>query len=171
MLYPVPPTVGDMSAANLPANPQEEIPFLIDPYRAYRIWEVRVDYDIPTLSSITYKSNWPHREVFKSECMTQIRWASSKQPFDNPHPAPDKDHKCGIYSVKNKAGLANWTRGKKHIVMGVVLCWGRVFEYEKGFIAEYAYPLEIFDHAGNWEYDPREVLEVLGRAYGIAISV
>lgn len=172
MMYPIAATkFGDMSAASLPENPQEEIPFLIDPYRAYRLWEVKIENDLPILSSITYKSNWPPREVFKSECLTQKKLSQTRQNFTDPHDAPNVKHKCGIYSVKNKEGLLNWASGKRHIVAGVVLCWGKVFEYEKGFIAECAYPLEIFDCHGSWNHDQKEVLQALGTTYGIAISV
>lgn len=165
MFYPTSQKMGPMSTGSLSEKPQENIPFLTEPYRAYRCWKVNIDKDPITLNSITYNIEWPIKEKMQADCMANEKWK-----IDNPHKTPNMSHKCGLYSVKEefKENLDLWGRGKKNIVFGIVLIWGTVFEYEKGYLSQYAYPLEIYALRGEWELEPEEIIPILADEYGIA---
>ena len=174
MLYPMGNhIIGPHSASEVSKQlAREDVPMYIEPYRSYRCWQVLVEENPVTLKSISYSTKWPAREAFHATCMTQVyRGFSATEPIG--HDTPSLHHVCGIYSVKEgvKDRLEEWCRNKKHVVYGVVLVWGKVLEFEEGYLSEYAYPLEFYDHAGGWDYEPVEVMRELARIYGCAMDI
>lgn len=68
-------------------------------------------------------------------------------PFDmayvyreDAHDSPGESCKCGIYAVADPAPCASYPIS----VLGRVALWGKVVPGDKGWRAEYAYPLELF---------------------------
>jgi len=176
MYHPMMPgsNLGNMAESLLPKEAQEVVPFLVEPYRAYRIWTINFKKrKYPALQSITYRALWPPRQAFRSHCLIQWGKTYRDQPEGGSlnHSAPNMEHRCGIYGVKEKDDLNAWSRGRSCVVIGEVLIWGKVFEYQHGYISEYAYPIEIVGYEGDWkEYDPIEVIHELSEVYGIDIG-
>lgn len=84
------------------------------------------------------------------------------------HSCPDAQHRCGIYALRYADDVLKWATGPVHIG-GVVQLWGRVLCYERGYIAEYAYPVRLTLRRST-EHIPDEILEELSYSYGIEID-
>jgi hypothetical protein len=109
-------------------------------FQAWRSWRV-VEWDGELiLQSITYKdTNWIPRQEVIAECRPSL---GGKVP-EIPHPAPDPRHGCGLYSVKSQDSAAKWLNyvpTKQCGVFGRVSIWGHIFEFERGYLSEFAYP-------------------------------
>lgn len=63
------------------------------------------------------------------------------------HAAPHAACSCGIWGVKDEAylheALGRYMRGGEPYAFGTVKLWGRWYEHQKGYRAEYAQPHEI----------------------------
>ena len=116
-----------------------------DPIMAYRCWWVYIDSeDNVWLRSITYKDFWPYQEAFTARCRRTLNQYS-------PHEAPDHTHGCGVYAVRSMEQALQWSRigyrskeGPVIRLTGKVSLWGHVLLYTKGYIAEHAYPFEVY---------------------------
>lgn len=152
--------------------------FLIEPFRAWRAWEVvKHPHRGMLLRSLTYRVHWPPRRSFRAHCLREWSFPAMQQEVTEKHCAPDVGHRCGVYSVKNREGARAWGGGGGRVmVLGIVLVWGKVIEHEDGYLAEYAYPL-AFEELGNaaaWEsagWEPEQVLPRLAERYGVANEV
>lgn len=152
---------------------QQHVPLYIEPTLGWRAWNIYVDNrrnGRVRLQSITHKLRWPPKIPFRARCLI-------KQNLN--HQPPDKIHKCGIYAVKSEEDALKWlnyNRGSSVLRgFGEVKLWGNVLRYEKGYIAEYAYPKSVFiDHEfpDRFPYDAREIVRELRRTYrGVNINM
>lgn len=172
-----------MAESYLPLEAQKEIPFLAEPIKAYRCWTLDYRRDRkqePALRSVTYRIRWPARKEMRAHCLVQWSQAFRNKTVNvtstlERHNCPNMRHKCGIYSLKNKDDLRYWAGAPNVVgairILGSALVWGRFFEYEKGYLSEFAYPLEIFGFNGKWLKDPTEELEIISYQYGIALEL
>lgn len=154
-------------------NEDAVIPFYVDPFVGYRAWSIVHREEVFWLRSVTYSTFWPMREEMHAACQNQhLKCSSSPNPFCS----------CGIYVVKELQSAKTWaTHGSSHFrVIGEVKIWGRILQYERGFIVEYAYPDRIWvtddysywkDSPGFPEASPEEIAVRLEEAYGVEVSV
>lgn len=151
--------------------PCQDVPFAIEPISAWRAWSVVDRHDRgPTLRSITHHAWWPHREAMRARCLTQTRAIiQQRTPTVLRHSCPHNGHRCGIYALREEDDLRSWATTSFHVA-GRVKLWGRVYLYERGFIAEYAYPVAITFRVSE-ECVPDEQLERLCESYGIDLEV
>lgn len=113
-------------------GPPEEIPVEHEPIVGYRLWNVAGVGDVlPWLTSPIYPHVWKPRVETRSNCMSGCR-------------TPNTSCRCGIYAFLsleraylNAVARARHGRGFP-IVVGSVLLWGVVVEYEHGYRAQYA---------------------------------
>lgn len=79
------------------------------------------------------------------------------------HDAPERSCGCGIWAVKDDAMLARayWNYGGHDLAYGRVQMWGRFYEHELGYRAEFARPIEIIVPDGQ-----QAVLDELAAFYG-----
>lgn len=139
--------------------------------RAWRAWRV-IDYEgVFLLRSITYNSDWIPRQEMIACCIPGP--IPSKRPVTD-HPAPDIDHGCGIYSLKEESDATIWMNHvspAKAAVYGSVSIWGHVFKFTKGYLSEFAYPshLVIPHHIGQLEdvISPEELSLELSKTYQV----
>lgn len=112
----------------------------------------------PRLGAVGYGSiPWPAREPMIARC----DYAGCKRP-------PGKAHPCGIWALKDEARLREALQGYAHpgIAYGRVKLWGRYIEFEKGYRAQYAYPLDLTLVEGEPEWAAE-----LAHDYGIPAVV
>ncbi|MEM4408584.1 MAG: hypothetical protein QXI19_07565 [Candidatus Caldarchaeum sp.] len=130
----------------------EETPFAITPIVGYRVWNVYGQYRSPRLESITLFTLWPFWKPLQAYCYDH--WL---------HSPPDSRHKCGIYALKSEEDARRWL-DRPGRVLGLVALWGRVLLYERGYIAQYAYPLAL-TRCGSGITD--DIAKKLARNYGL----
>jgi hypothetical protein len=121
-------------------------PDLVEPVVAWRVWRALDDGGVTRLSSIFYRSNWPHCAPLVASCQ-HVRlplW-----PFRREwHEAPAARCGCGIYAT-SAARLRAYLRGRLTLIEGIsvvgrVSLWGTVVECESGWRASLAYPEELY---------------------------
>lgn len=148
-----------------------DAPFMIEPVEAWRAWTVDLSrsHRGPFLRSITYKAIWPERTPMHAHCLAQFR-ASLKDtpPVVMRHDCPHAGHRCGIYALREEEDIGKWAVSPLQ-VGGRVRLWGRVYVYERGFIAEYAYPVALTFRTENTKVED-EVWHMLGESYGIEVA-
>jgi hypothetical protein len=105
----------------------------------------------PLLSGISVPEIWPPMKPTKAHCGGT--WHIPK------HPAPHVDCGCGLWAVRDAEDIpaVNCT------VWGEVYLWGRFFEYERGWRAEYGYPKTICT-------DREDLVDALLK-YGVPVKV
>lgn len=152
-----------------------DVPFYVEPFLGYRAWSLVDREDGFWLRSVTYSTFWPKRQEMHATCRMQSK---ANRCVSSPNPSCS----CGIYIVKDLGDAKTWaTSGTSHFrVIGEVKIWGRVLQYEKGFIVEYAYPDKIWvtDDYSFWEEatarpdaTPEEIARALEDSYGVEVSV
>lgn len=116
------------------------VPDYCEPLMGWRIWRVRHGLLYPWLDA----TPWPFRRPLEA-VHHQILWASGgvrvcRQPPCPPTLLPG----CGIYAYKDPDSLlsTSWTDDLK-LVAGQVALWGRVHEHERGWRAQFAYPVRL----------------------------
>jgi hypothetical protein len=108
----------------------------------------------PELHSRGNRAPWPAGRAQVAVCyllphrMDGGRWVELE-----PHPAPRRRCRCGIYALKTPEAVAELRRAHRPrhwhpsplatLVSGEVSLWGRLIEHEHGYRAEYAYPRRI----------------------------
>ena len=160
---------------------QEEIPLFMDPILAWRCWHVEYDERRGILlRSITHTIRWPKRKPARAHCMAMYK-DNMASPKHN-HDAPDMTHGCGFYAVDTPQDCVAWTKSSYRTLraIGRVKLWGQVFDFTKGYLAEYAYPLEMWLPT-TWQGIPPdkltsfedrsapEIAFMLADAYGIQV--
>jgi hypothetical protein len=93
---------------------------------------------------------------------------STPPPTYIKHECPDAGHRCGIYALKEPSEISKWATATNY-VGGNVRLWGRVFLYERGYIAEYAYPIAL-TFRNNPDVITDEIGEILAEKYGIEVA-
>ena len=182
---------------DLEATYELEAPFYIDPIISWRAWTVcapgvcdcfeKRGRGRALIRSVTFSLPWLRRKATRAHCLN--RWRNDARAVNGSihHCAPDQTHGCGIYSVKSMEYAKEWGQHSKSkfAIIGEVKVWGRVLQYEDGYIAEYAYPLS-FLVPDNYDYytradgtaekgkpmiDPREIAYMLEESYGVEAYV
>ena len=90
---------------------------------AWRAWNISQD---GLLSSVTMRTIWKPTEVMRACCMD-----NSCGGHD------DRQDMCGLWAMKERPDFG--------AVIGRVALWGEVIEHEKGYRAEYAYPISLLN--------------------------
>ncbi len=141
--------------------------FYVDPFEAWRCWNVTEKKGVILLQSVTYKCVWMPREEINARCLNHLLTSETE------HTAPDRDHKCGIYAVLTEEQALRWKDwnpkdGEQSRVIGKVKLWGRIYPFTEGFLAEKAYPsLLLVPHDLTYPGDPREIRRELERTYAV----
>lgn len=152
--------------------------FYAEPFEAWRAWRI-IDWDgVLVLQSITYKVNWIPRQEFIAECREN---PSVKKKATTVHAAPDLNHQCGIYCLKDKEAAivwaenaATWSKADP-VAYGRINIWGHTLNFTKGYLTEFAYPAEIFVPPNNGfpdveraiDTDARELARELASTYRV----
>ena len=141
------------------------VPDKISPEIGWRVWLVVARADGLRLhSAVQARVEWPVRRELRAECRrlpTPEALGRITAGVATPHSAPDEScgagggHGCGIYGTKDPSGCTEFLKGSYspgqvlggsvvHRVFGTVALWGKVIEAEKGWRAEFAYPVELW---------------------------
>jgi hypothetical protein len=142
----------DSSGALIGCN--TKIPDYISPFVAYRTWE----WDSDGLRSLNYEL-WPAGaplEANANHCafsVTRHRRIKTnpvrvvgKDWLQREHIAPAKRCTCGIYAAKNFEHLQHigYTgEDADYAIHGEVYLWGRIWEHDLGYRAQFAYPKNL----------------------------
>jgi hypothetical protein len=126
---------------------QFEVPDLVEPIAAWRVWRVVASRDGYTLSSAVKQTLWPARLALHATCLAPpsvLRWVRRTPP----HPAPHTDCQCGIYGATLDLITAylddDSLQPAAARVLGRVALWGTVVECEHGYRASHAYPQHLY---------------------------
>ena len=77
---------------------------------------------------------------------------------------PNEACSCGIYGAKSLDELVNEYKLSigDHTILGKVALWGKIIEHERGYRAEFAYPLGFYEQ-------PKQDLKNFANAWGVEI--
>lgn len=142
------------------------VPDYIEPVVGWRVWRVARDRERLVLLSGVFDDLWEPGCEAVAFCKRGRR-----------HRAPVKRCSCGVYALREPAGLARYLVGRDdrdvvHRVIGLVALWGRVVEADGGWRAERAYPTRIWvplRRTNGAEAPAMEVLLALER-YGVELE-
>lgn len=112
------------------------------PIIGYRVWNI--DRETCTLTSMAYSADWPHRKPLE-------RGTGEKAK--------------GIHAAKDKSAIQTLWSVYSSKVAGTVSMWGEVTECERGYLAEFAYPKELWMPEDT---DPVLVMQ-LEENYGVPV--
>ena len=113
-----------------------------EPFTGYRVWGL--DRENGTLISCTRPFTWPY-------CQPMVR---------------DHIQNVGIHAVKNDLSLPSLFTTYAAHVAGSVYLWGEVKQYTEGYLAEFAYPKELWMPEDT---DPVVVMRV-EENYGVPVT-
>lgn len=143
-------------------NAEIEIPDLAEPIVAWRCWVLAGDEETPVLRSPASGIVWPPVGEWVSDVIRDrdrnfitAYCRSEDDPCESAPTAVTKAHAgvgCGIYAYKTIEAMAwdwplsgmsrytplNTTPPWTRLVWGRALLWGRVFEHDRGYRAEFA---------------------------------
>ncbi len=128
-----------------------QAPDFSEPIIGWRCWAIRYDKDDdlkPYLSSIWRRVPWPRYEPMVAHCMqvdtTLMHWmAQWKLPKLCCVHSPTERCKCGVYAVSDPADVDVEPSRKVSLLVGRVALWGKVIRHERGYRAQYGYPVSI----------------------------
>jgi hypothetical protein len=132
-------------------------PDLAAPIIGWRVWVVLEEDERHRLASVFQPTLWAPRRELTGECLVGHRrlWPFWRRRAAR-HEAPDSSCSCGVYALKDTKQAIQYAfnaevKGRAAIarVLGPVSLWGRVLECQRGWRAEYAYPLRIYVAAGK----------------------
>ena len=113
------------------------------PFTGYRVWGL--DREEGTLVSCTRRFIWPHRKPLVRDFIQDV----------------------GIHAVKNDSRVPTlFTRYAAHVA-GSVYLWGEVKEYTAGYLAEFAYPKELWMPEDT---DPVVIMKI-EENYGVPVEL
>ena len=115
------------------------------PAIGFRAWQVRLDrkangQEYAGLQGANQGKPWPGRHKATAVCTTVIG-----QEYAD-HVSPVRGCGCGLYAYHEPDGAPEYMHNytdSPDTVMGAVIAWGRIIEYENGFRAQYARPIAI----------------------------
>ena len=153
---------------------KESYAFYAEPFTGWRCWDVHVDEENERflLKSITHRVPWEPGEELVADCLGSL----FKEP-GKIHNSPNLDHGCGIHAVKERGDALAWKllgrkSGEHHDikfdtrVYGLVYLWGVVYHFTDGYLAEFAYPKEVFvKNEKRTRLDAKEVQSELSKSY------
>lgn len=148
----------------------------IEPFVGWRAWNITIETgDKIRLRSITHQKLWIPEVPFEAKCLPTMWNKKSERPV---HAAPHKECGCGIHAVMDKEGAMEWHgfgNSMKMRCIGEVKLWGVVFRYTRGYLAQFAYPKELWvphDVPEDFPIDSRECVKELRRTYrGVKVSL
>jgi hypothetical protein len=155
--YPVPADLRPAIASRLAA------PDLAEPVVGWRLWSLaRARDGAARLSSATREVEWPVRRALDASCRCGL--------------APAAGCGCGIHALRTPDGLFRCLGADvappSPYVVGLVGLWGRVVECERGWRAEFAYPLRLYAAVSGESRDRAdEGLAAALAAYGCEVEV
>lgn len=126
-----------------------------EPIIGWRIWGVQGNHLVTGM----YSSEWPHKKP-----LTAVHEERSPYPYNSaascpgspcePH-TPNILPGCGIYALKTPADIAaEWEEHRAWPgIVGTVYLWGRMFEHEHGYRAQFAYPASFIAAFGGADID------------------
>jgi hypothetical protein len=116
-----------------------QIPDYISPIVAYRTWQ----WGAEGLQSLNNLS-WVPKQPMKANCPRQ-RCGYNPKTGGWINDSPAETCTCGIYAAKNHQHLVDTGyAGELHVcVHGEVNLWGKIWEHQLGYRAEYAYPRNL----------------------------
>lgn len=169
------------------------VPDLIEPFVAWRVWDVTLTGDGLALESLFHSAHWTPGHVLKATC----RFGCDEVPADvdslkhaelNYWNIPVNSMPCGIYAGKSLEQAVTYlpscfrdpaavTMKRARAVIGKVALSGLVKEHEKGYRAEYAKPVALWVPVSfgfpvdTWEGDPERAARLLRDAYDIPVKL
>lgn len=160
----------------------EDLYFDSSPIIAYRAWILRNNQrrNVRLTSTTQTFIPWLPLKIQRARCLQQLKRNTVRVKqggqifaFDYgddgyTHGAPKSGCTCGLHAVKTFDAAKSWgaTWSQKQQIIGKVVLWGTVLEYEDGYRAEYAYPYEFFIRTDNFPsrdsmFDKDELLNLL----------
>jgi hypothetical protein len=148
--------------------------FFAEPLIGWRLWQIRRQDEEYRLESFTWHHvSWPSRRRLEARCSVHRDGA------------PAAGHECGIYAFRSRELAEELLRrytgvrqryGRHHyelpppagrpIALGAVSLWGRVFERERGYRAQFAYPYSLIVLRGD-----ERIAAELRRLYAVDVSL
>jgi hypothetical protein len=117
------------------------------------------------LRSLTQPGHWPPRRRLESRCHGRD---GARSPAHEP--GPQASCECGVWAFQSRESaeeiLQRYAHSTSVLALGRALLWGRIIEQEKGWRAQYAYPVEVVIHGGT-----AEMANDLVEAYGVPVSL
>lgn len=161
-IIPAPPTNNYkryIDSGNMRDLPTEKS---TEPIVGYRVWNL--DREKGILKSCVINVEWPKRKAMVRDSLTNdrgIHAVKDKRRMISPDPVPTPWDPVGI---NPHYGLWNEYRAD---VAGSVYLWGEVQEHTEGYLAEFAYPKELFMPEDT---DPCLVM-MLEEHYGVPVTL
>jgi hypothetical protein len=113
------------------------------------------------LRSLTQPETWPAGRAFLSACTL-----AETQAHEPPHASCE----CGVWALRSRESAVRVALAYRHsgtaIALGGVSLWGRILELERGWRAQYAYPISLALFGGN-----DEIARDVGEAYRVEAGV
>ena len=109
------------------------IPDYISPIVGYRTWQ----WDSLGLKSLN-NERWFPGQALAAACQRRDQ-AAVLARFGNQHEPPHDGCTCGIYAAKNYDHFCNMGYFG-YGVLGEVYLWGKIWQHDLGYRAQYAYP-------------------------------
>ena len=159
-----------------------KVPDLIgEPIQAWRCWFVVPENKTSgplRLASVVYGDLWEPKKEHKARCRP------AESASEGWHDPPARTHGCGIYGVKTQEQVNRYYRSGEYRsrfeyteiyrVIGLVALWGKIVPGEKGYRAEYAYPIKLQVakkiKGRDWHLSPQEVANNL-EEYGCEVEL
>jgi hypothetical protein len=139
-------------------------PDYIEPLEAWRVWHVVTQGGVALLRSVIKPTVWMPGEPLTAECLRRRRFLRRRGTL---HAAPEPECDCGIYATsRDRVGeylQEPLPPGAVARIMGRVQLWGTVVECERGYRAQFAYPLELY-------VEQPELAEQLAAAYAVPLG-
>ena len=152
-----------------------EAPDFVEPFEAWRAWQVvRRDGEY-SLRSVVQPTLWPAGQALVAECLAGRGLFPFLRRRRRRHDAPDAECRCGIYAAPlERIGqyVADAPCRGVARVLGRVALWGTVVECERGCRGSHAYPTKIYvpvDAGEPWRIGWDEVALGLCR-YGVPVE-
>jgi hypothetical protein len=126
------------------------------------------------LASLTGRENWPPRERMTATCSVGRGYGEPPPAHEAPWPGCG----CGLWTTRERAAALHEGKEAGGSVLAEVAQWGRVLEFERGWRAQYAYPLRLIVHnPASADRDRRraggpptaELVAELERVYGVPV--
>ncbi len=155
-------------------------PDFTEPIVGWRLWAVGYDKDDglkPYLMSLWQSAPWPRGEPMVARCMqvntTHMHWmAKWKLPKLCCVHSPTERCKCGVYAYSDPGEVTVEPSRKVSLLVGRVALWGKTIRHERGYRAQYGYPVSIglgesasLVCSSGWDR-----VEYLENSYGVALD-
>jgi hypothetical protein len=147
-------------------RPVRHEPLLVDqrePIAGYRVWRVANG----RLLGPSRGAGWPADGPLWA-------WCPRSSLYDE-RPVPHARCECGIYAMRSAGSLGRLVaagprvaRSNPELVLGEVYLWGRVFEHDLGWRAEWARPAGLYL---TWDPSQDAAMRDLLERYGLDVRV